>query len=174
VTAVLDGPEIHEGVSAPQTAPDQLTKALYGDAARPETGTGRYSSSSEALVGKMTHLVKGAGFCGEGGNTPLTDQGDIGRRAFEATIDLRTATRQGIYGKSQVVKSFSQDFLGRMGAFRTALEGPSLQEFMGAVASPDVMRSFTAGNLGLGSTYGLVPFNLLAPSRLIYPVYTVN
>jgi hypothetical protein len=166
VTAVLDGPEIHEGVRAPSTAPDQLTKALYGDAARPDTGTGRYSNTSEALVGKMTHLVKGAGFCGEGGNTPLTDQGDIGRRAFEATIDLRTATRQGIYGKSSVVKSFNPDFLGRFGALRTALETPSFQEVIGAVATPDLMRSFTAQNLGIGSSYGLVPFNLLAPSRL--------
>ena len=44
---------------------------------------------------------------------------------------------------------------------------------MSAVASPDVVRSFTAGNLGIGSVYGNTPFNLLAPSRLIYPVYTV-
>jgi hypothetical protein len=29
------------------------------------------------------------------------------------------------------------------------------------------------GNRPIGSTYGLTPFNLLAPSRLIYPVYTV-
>jgi hypothetical protein len=35
-------------------------------------------------------------------------------------------------------------------------------------------KSFTAGNLGLnGVPYGLVPFDLLAPSRLIYPVYTL-
>jgi len=35
-------------------------------------------------------------------------------------------------------------------------------------------KSFTAGNLGLnGAPYGLVPFDLLAPSRLIYPVYTL-
>jgi hypothetical protein len=166
VTAVLDGADIQQGVSAPKSAPDQLTKALYGDAARPDLGTGHYSSTGEALVGKMTHLVKGAGFCGEGGNTPLTDQGDIGRRAFEATIDLRTATRQGIYAKREVTKSFNPDFLGQFGAMRTALEAPSIQEFIGTVASPDVMRSFTAGNLGLGSSYGLVPFNLLAPSRL--------
>jgi hypothetical protein len=170
VAATIADADIQQGVAAPSTPPDQLTKALYGDAARPDLGTGHYSSAGEALVGKMTHLVKGAGFCGEGGNTPLTDQGDIGRRAFEATIDLRTATRQGIHAKSSVVKSFNPDFLGRFGAMRTALETPSFQEIMGAVATPDVMRSFTAGNLGIGSSYGLVPFNLLAPSRLIYPV----
>ena len=152
MTAVLDGtvPDMNQGATAPP--PDQLTKALYGDAARPDMGTGQYSSTGEAIVGKMTHLVKGAGFCGEGGNTPLTNQADIGRRAFEASIDLRSATRQGIYQKSSVVKSMSGDFLGRFGALRTALEAPGLADFVGALATPDVMRSFTAGNLGIGST----------------------
>jgi hypothetical protein len=173
VTAVLDGaiPSLNEGVTAPP--PDQVTKALYGDAARPDLGTHQYSNTAEALVGKMNHLVKGAGFVGEGNNTPLTNPADIGRRAFEASIDLRSATREGIYSKRSVVKSMSDDFLGRFGALRTALEAPGLADFVGALATPDVMRSFTAGNLGLGSTYGLTPFNLLAPSRLIYPIYTL-
>ena len=35
-------------------------------------------------------------------------------------------------------------------------------------------KNFTAGNLGQsGTPYGLVPFDLLAPSRLIYPIYTL-
>ena len=172
MTTVLDAPDITQGATAPP--PDQLTKALYGDGARPEMGTAGYSNTGEAIVGKMQHLVKGAGFVGEGNNTPLTNPADIGRRAFEASIDLRSATRQGIYSKREVVKSMSGDFLGRFGALRTALEAPGLADFVGALATPDVMRSFTAGNLGLGSTYGLTPFNLLAPSRLIYPIYTLN
>ena len=173
MTAVLDGaiPSLDQGAAAPP--PDQVTKALYGDAARPDLSTRGYSNTGEALVGKMTHLVKGAGFVGEGNNTPLTNQADIGRRAFEATVDLRAATREGIYSRSSVVKSFNPDFLGRFGALRTALETPSIMEVLG-VASPDLTRSFTAGNLGIGSSYGLVPFNLLAPSRLIYPIYTVG
>jgi hypothetical protein len=172
VTAVLDGaiPSLNEGVTAPPQ--DKIAKALYGESAQPDLSTGRYSNTAEALVGKMTHLVKGAGFVGEGGNTPLTDQADIGRRAFEATVDLRAATQQGIFAKREVTKSFNPDFLGRFGAMRTALEAPSVQELL-TLASPDLVRSFTAGNLGIGSSYGLVPFNLLAPSRLIYPIYTV-
>jgi hypothetical protein len=169
-TAIADA-DLKQGAAAPP--PDQLTKALYGDAARPDFGTAQYSGSSEALVGKMTHLVKGAGFAGEGGNAPLTDQGDISRRAFDATISLRAATREGVWSKSTVSKSFNPDFLGRFGALRLALEAPSQLEFLSQVASPDVIRSFTAGNLGIGSSYGLVPFNLLAPSRLLYPIYTV-
>ena len=53
-------------------------------------------------------------------------------------------------------------------ALRTALETPSIGEQISqviGVANPDLVRSFTAGNLGIGSTYGLTPFNLLAPSR---------
>ena len=46
-------------------------------------------------------------------------------------------------------------FLNQFGYLRTALEMPSvgeqLQNFMSTVASPDVVRSFTAGNLGIGS-----------------------
>jgi hypothetical protein len=164
VAAASADADLRQGAVAP--APDNITKALYGEEARPDLGTSRYSNTAEALVGKMTHLVKGAGFAGEGNNTPLTDQADIGRRAFEATIGLRTATRDGIYAKSSVVKSFNPDVLGRFGALRTALETPSPLEFLGQIATPDVMRSFTAGNLGIGSSYGLVPFNLLAPSRL--------
>jgi hypothetical protein len=159
-TAIADA-DLAQGAIAPP--PDQLTKALYGDAARPDLSTSRYNNSGEALVGKMTHLVKGAGFAGEGGNTPLTNQADINRRAFEATVGLRAATREGVWSKSTVTKSFNPDFLGRFGALRLALESPSLPEMLGRIASPDVMRSFTAGNLGIGSSYGLVPFNLLAP-----------
>ena len=67
------------------------------------------------------------------------------------------------------MKSFNGDFLNKFGALRTALETPSIGEQISqviGVANPDLVRSFTAGNLGIGSTYGLTPFNLLAPSRL--------
>ena len=38
----------------------------------------------------------------------------------------------------------------------------------------NMRKAFSAGNLGnAGVPYGLVPFDLLAPSRLIYPVYTL-
>jgi hypothetical protein len=156
--------------------PDKLTQALYGDAARPDgiNPGSNFSSTGEAIANRMPKLMKGAGFVGEGNNTPLTDQTDILRRASQATLDLRMATREGYSSKSSVVKSMSPDFLGQFGALRTALSTPSIQEqltsFLGTVASPDLARSFTAGNLGIGSSYGLTPFNLLAPSRLIYPV----
>lgn len=165
-----------QGVKAPR--PDKVAKAIYGEDASPAPlDASGYSSTGEAIASRMPRLVKGAGFVGEGGNAPLTDQSDILRRAAQATMDLRVATRQGYASKSSVVKSFSPDFLGQFGALSTALTAPSIAEqlggFLSQVANPDLVRSFTAGNLGIGSTYGLTPFNLLAPSRLIYPVYTV-
>jgi hypothetical protein len=153
--------------AAPGT-PDALAAGLYGNAATPAGNDGStYSRTGDMIKGRMPDLVKGAGLAPKGGNMPLSDQTDILRRASQATLDLRMATRQGFQAKSQVVKSFNQDFLGQFGALRTALETPSISEqigqILGAVASPDIARSFTAGNLGIGSTSGLTPFNLLAP-----------
>lgn len=151
-----DTPDIREGAKGP--APDALTRSLYGDAATPDPvgNAANARSAGEAIAGRMTRLVKGAGFVGEGGNTPLTDQTDILRRASQASLDLRMATREGYSSRSSVVKSFNPDWLNQRAALKSALTMPSIQDqltqFLGAVASPDVVRSFTAGNLGIGST----------------------
>ena len=147
-------------------SPAPAATQVLADAAA-ESST--YSSTGEMIKGRMPELVKGAGFAPKGGNTPLTDQTDILRRASQASLDLRMETRRGFGNRASVVKSFNGDFLNKFGALRTALETPSIGEQISqviGVANPDLVRSFTAGNLGIGSTYGLAPFNLLAPSRL--------
>jgi len=133
------------------------------------------NTTGDAIKAQMPNLVKGAGLATIGSNTPLTDQTDINFRAHQAALDLRTATMQGIQNKSSVVKSMNQGFLNQFGALRTALTQPSIGEQVSQLIQnlPGVDKSFTAGNLGIGSIYGLVPFDLLAPSRLIYPVYTL-
>ena len=138
----------------------------------------RHSTTGEAIKAQMSTLVKGAGFAKIGGNTPLTDPTDITMRAQQATLDLRTETHRGLYAKSDVVKGMNQGFLNQFGTLRTALTTPSVGEqitqlFQGIPGGPEAVRSFTAGNLGFGAVSGLVPFDLLAPSRLIYPVYTL-
>lgn len=167
--------------AAPTPGLDPLTAARYGTAAapaNPASEAGNYSKVGDMIAARMPDLVKGAGFAHKGGNTPLTSQGDILTRAAQASLSLRMETEQGFRNKSSVVKSFNPGFLSNFGALQTALSMPSvgeqLAQFMGAVASPDVVRSFTASNMGLGTVSGLTPFNLLAPSRLIYPVYTLN
>jgi hypothetical protein len=139
----------------------------------------RYSSTGEMIKARMPDLVKGAGLAAKGGNTLLTDQADILTRSAQATLDIRAATNQGFADKRGVVKSLNPSFLSQHGYLATALSQPSLgdqlsQVFAAMPGGADAYKSFTAGNLGIGSIYGNTPFNLLAPSRLIYPVYTVN
>lgn len=132
----------------------------------------RYSRTGDMLKARMTTMVKGAGYVGNG-NTPLANETQIMTKAHQATLDLRTETYRGYADRASVVKGLNPTFLDQHGYLKTALSQPSigeqLQQALGAV-NPDLVRSFTAGNLGIGSIYGLVPFDLLAPSRLIYPV----
>jgi hypothetical protein len=91
---------------------------------------------------------------------------------------LRTSIYQGLTDRPSVVKGMSPDFLAQRGFLKTALETPSpveqIQKMLASMpGGADVAKSFTAGSLGIGSVSGLVPFDLVAPSRLIYPVYTV-
>ena len=136
----------------------------------------RYSRTGDMLKNRMSYMVKGAGYVGNG-NQALSDSGQILTKAHQATMALRTETNRGYTNKTDVVKSLNPQFLGQFGNLRTALSAPSmnesLQQIVQAIGNPDLTRSFTAGNLGIGTVSGLVPFDLLAPSRLIYPMYTV-
>lgn len=151
---------------APPRSPSELGASLATEAQR-------HSSTGEAIKAKMTDLVKGAGMATIGSNTPLTDQTDIIVRAHEATLGLRSETHRGFHSKSSVVKGMNQGFLSQFGHLKTALSAPSLSEqiaqALGSLPGGDAAaKSFTAGNLGIaGAVSGLVPFDLLAPSRLI-------
>lgn len=137
----------------------------------------RYSRSGDMLKAKMTDLVKGAGFVGNG-NTPLSDASVVTTKAHQATMELRAETHRGYSNRASVVKSMNSGFLDQFGNLKTALTMPSVGEQISQLVGSmpggaDALKSFTAGNLGIGTVSGLVPFDLLAPSRLIYPVYTV-
>jgi hypothetical protein len=130
--------------------------------------------TGDVLKSRMPELVKGAGYA-LGNNAPLSDSMEIMTKAHQATMDLRTATWSGYNNKASVVKGLNGDFLSQRGYLKTALTAPSVGEQMQQLFSMlpgggDALKSFTAGNLGIGSISGLVPFDLLAPSRLIYPV----
>jgi hypothetical protein len=143
---------VAELLTAEHPAPAAVATEFAAQAAAEAS---RHSTTGEMIKARMPDLVKGAGLAPKGGNTLLTDQSDILTRSAQAALDIRTETYRGFQSKSSVVKSMSPSFLGQFGYLRTALETPSigeqLQQFMGAVASPDVVRSFTAGNLGIGS-----------------------
>lgn len=149
-----------QGVAAIGTPnADSLTQGLYGKAATPNRYGGEGSNTiGEAIKSRMPNLVKGAGLRGQGGNMPLTNYTDIMTRSAQATVDIRTETYKGFSSKSAVVSELNQGWLNDFGALKTALTQPSMAESMAmalspylGVAAPDLVRSFTAGNLGIGS-----------------------
>lgn len=157
---------------------DVLTDIAGLPAPGPATGTvaaeaaaqaSQYASKGAAamIAGRMPDLVKGAGYVGPGGNKPLTNYADISTRAAEASMDIRTETYRGFANKSAVVNSLNQGWLNDFGALRTALTQMSPMDYMNGVfaqmkggseaVKAFAAKSFTAGNLGIGSVSGLVP-----------------
>jgi hypothetical protein len=98
----------------------------------------------------------------------LQDGGRSG--AYEA---LQRETVRGYTNRKSTVRGMNRGFLEQFGALRTALTTKTIPEEISSLLDLPVEKSFTAGNMGIGSSYGLVPFDLLAPSRFIYPAETV-
>ena len=136
-----------------------------GGAPRPAAPRGR--NFEEAMIGKAAGLVKGVGHVTNDG-VPLNDV-DHGSQIFtkshDAIMRVRSSVHQGINNGDDVMRGLSPDFLGQSALGMMAQKG---------IDDGILRKNFTAQNLGLsGTPYGLVPFDLLAPSRLIYPVYTL-
>lgn len=148
---------------------------LSAPAREAEVMAARAGGTGDVLKARMPELVKGSI---DPYKSTSEKNMDVMMKAHQATLDLRTETYRGYNDKASVVKGMSSDFLNQRGYLKTALTAPSVaeqvQQLVGMLpGGGDAIKSFTAGNLGVGSVYGLVPFDLLAPSRLIYPVYTV-
>jgi len=130
-------------------------------------GAARRTEYEALFTTKARDLVKGVGHVTNGG-VPLTEgrhTGEIMTKATQAALDVRTATMRGTRDTDAVLGNMSTDFLNHRNFAPMAYQ---LKQ------SAVLNKSFTAGNLGMnGVPYGLVPFDLLAPSRLIYPVYTL-
>jgi hypothetical protein len=125
------------------------------------------------LSDKMPALVKGAGYCRPGGNRPLDDDDQIFRRSMKAETSFRKAIKNGIENPQGVIKSLSPEFAGQFGAFMAA--APQNQAMQSLVTQ---LNSQLSGLLDKSVTLtaplssGFVPFDLVAPSSLIYPVYS--
>ena len=151
---------------------DVLTDIAGLEAPGPSTGQVAREAEQQAsqylskgttamIAGRMPELVKGAGFVGPGGNKPLDNFADINSRAAEASIDLRAETWRGFHQKSSVVGSLNQGWLNDFGALKTAMLQMSPMDYInglmehvpGGVDAQKAFaaKSFTAGNLGIGS-----------------------
>lgn len=123
------------------------------------------------LSDKMPTLVKGAGYCKPGGNKPLDDDDQIFRRSMRAETAFRTAIKNGIEDPAGVVKNLSPEFSGQFGAFMSAApQNTAMQALVGQLNTQ--LSDLIGKSVSLTSplTSGFVPFDLVAPSSLIYPV----
>ena len=121
----------------------------------------------EALTNTAAKAVKGVGHITKG--VPLDDAADGGQiftKSHDAIMRTKAATMQGRMDAESVLTGLSRDFTshpqfsGRYAALK---------------ASAEIQKNFTATNLGgANAPYGLVPFDLAAPSRLVYPVKIVG
>lgn len=152
-----------EGIEAPQMG----TGAPVGQVNAQMAYAARRSDYEALFQTKAKDLVKGVGHVTNKG-VPLsegTHSGEILTKATQAALDVRNATMIGTRNADDVLSGLSTDFVQHRSFAPMAYQ---LKQ------SAQLNKSFTAGNLGLnGVPYGLVPFDLLAPSRLIYPVYTL-
>jgi hypothetical protein len=125
------------------------------------------------LSDKMSTLVKGAGYCRPGGNRPLDDDDQIFRRSMRAETAFRGAIKKGIERPGEVIKSLSPEFAGQFGAFMAASpQNQAMQQLVGQLntqLSDALGKSITITS---PLSTGFVPFDLVAPSSLIYPVYS--
>lgn len=122
---------------------------------------------------RRPELVKGVGYVT--GQKPIDDYGEIIERLGSAQDSLAKASWDGYHNAAEVRKAISPQFSN---IFRAAfMSGPNggmapwMSEITGAVQS---MAAELGKNFSLASPLasGFVPFNLLAPSRLIYPFFS--
>jgi hypothetical protein len=145
-----------EAITAPQMGGGGFGSA-NAQAALEARKSSRYE---EFFTAKAKSLVKGVGHVVNGG-VPLQDLShgaEIMTRSHDTILKTRAATMHGAWDTDAVVSGIRDDFWShpKAGAMKFMAQRDSM-----------VRKNFTATNQNLaGTPYGLVPFDLLAPSRL--------
>jgi len=132
---------------------------------------------NKMLAGKMQPLVKGVGYAKAGGNQPLMDDEQVFTRSMRAEKLLTKAVKDGLNRPAEVIKGLSPEFANQFGSFLGSTpQNYAMTQFLGSITSQigDLLGKDVSKNFTLPSPLasGLVPFDLVAPSRLIYPVYS--
>jgi hypothetical protein len=162
-------------LTADDVAAPEMGNASLGQASEFAGRMARRSNYESTTTALAKSLVKGVGHVTNNG-VPLneaTHNRDILSKSHQAIMDVRAATYEGAWETENVMGRISPDFWAQRetGGIRSMATRDSM---MRKAMSAEVQKSFTATNMGTaGVPYGLVPFDLLAPSRLIYPVYTL-
>jgi len=133
----------------------------------PKLATPSGRNFEEAITKCAADSVKGVGRITKG--VVLDDARDgaeIFTKSHDSIMRTKAAMAQGRWDSDSVIGGLSGDFA----------QHPSFAPMAYRLKSDaEVRKNFTAQNLGsAGAPYGLVPFDLSAPSRLVYPVYTLN
>lgn len=158
--------------------------SIVDTTATPTTGTPDgateskwYNTATDMLAGKLPELVKGAGFARPGGNKPLDDQSEILNRAFEANKAIRASVTKSHTNPQAVAAGLNPAFTSQFGAFASAMGAPGfgtnpMQQMADQVSN--ILSDALGKNVTLSSplSSGFVPYDLVNPSRLIYPVYS--
>ena len=87
-------------------------------------------------------------------------------RQHDTITKTRAATIDGAWNTDDVASGISERLLGSSPRRRDEVHGAA------GLDGPEELHRDEPGRFG-GAPYGLVPFDLLAPCRLIYPVYTL-
>lgn len=142
-----------------------------------------YEGATDMLAAKLPEAVKGFGFAKPGGVKPLEDQGEIFDRSFKASQALKASVRTSHSNPQSVVKGLNPSFTSQFGLFNSAIGAPGfggggqgiaefVQQVQGALG--ELGKNITIGSGPLYSssfgTAGFVPYDLVNPARLVYPV----
>ena len=142
----------------------------------------RATQYNELFAGTAKRVVKGVGQVTLGGGRGSTGQplneaehgGEIMTRSRDAIMKSRASAMSGAWETDDVLGGINPEFWSHPSVtsrypamYHQAVESAATRKSFAA----QVDKNFTAGNLGTaGTPYGLVPFDLLAPSRLVYPI----
>ena len=147
-------------------ASDEVSAPQMGAGGAPRIAPPSGRNFEEAIASTAARAVKGVGHVTKG--RPLDDVDDgaqIFTKSHDAIMRTKAAMVQGAGDSDSVIGGLSADFCN------TPQFAPMAYRLK---SDAEVRKNFTAQNLqGSGAPYGLVPFDLAAPSRLVYPVYTL-
>lgn len=145
-----------------------------------------YSDATNMLVNKLPDAVKGFGYAKPGGNKVLDNDDEIFDRSFKVANALKASVKKSHSDPESVIKGLNPSFTNQFGMFNTAMSAPGfgagqgvaeyLQQIGSAINELGAEKNITIGSGPLYSssfgTSGFVPYDLVAPARLVYPVFS--